>query len=222
MLRAQNGAGPALAELCQAYWYPLYAWVRRSGAAPQDAEDVTQGFFLMLLKRDSLRTAMPEKGRLRSFLLAALKHFITDEWRKESTLKRGGGQTVISIDQMQAEQRLASEPAHSQSPDALYDQSWAYAVLDEVIRKMRAYYAGLGKADLFRELEGSLTGDDPGKSYRDIAVRTGLAEPAVRFAVRKMRQRYQALLRQQIMDTVSSQADAEAEIGHLCDVLAGR
>ena len=224
VLAAQGRSGEcgehALSELCRAYWYPIYAYVRRTGAEPPDAEDVTQGFFLMLLERDSLRTATPERGRLRSFLLTALKHYMTDARRRETTLKRGGGQTLLSIDQMRAEERLANEPVHQQSPDALYDQSWAYAVLETTMRQLREYYTSLGKAALFAEIEGYLSWHEGEHPYREAAAKLGVAEPAVRFAVHKMRQRYQSLLRRQITDTVASYEDAEEEIGYLCEVLA--
>lgn len=225
VLRAQGGAGregdQALAELCQAYWYPVYAYVRRTGASPADAEDVTQGFFLMLLERDSLRTAAPERGRLRSFLLTALKHHMTSTWRREAAQKRGGGALVLSLDQVKAEERLASETAHYESPDTLYDQSWAYTMLAATMERLREYYDGLGKAALFAEMEPYLSGTDGEQPYKEVAARLGMPEGTLRFSVHKLRQRYQSLLRQQIADTVATAEEAEEEIAHLIRVLAG-
>lgn len=221
VLAAQGGQGErALDDLCRAYWYPIYAYLRRTGAGPQDAEDLTQGFFSDFLAERSLEGVVRERGRFRSYLLGALKHHAADEWRKKSALKRGGGVTVVSIDQMLAEERLANEPAHEASPDLLYDQSWAYAVLNGTVARLREYYAGLGKAALFAEIEGCISWDRSDRSYPEIAARLGLKEPALRFAVHQYRKRYQTVLRQQILDTVATPEDAEGEIAYLCEVLA--
>ena len=224
VLAAQCGgasSGRALEDLCRAYWYPVYVYLRRTGSAPHDAEDLTQGFFLEFLARDSLSRATPKRGRMRCFLLTALKHHVTNEWRKETALKRGGGVAIVSIDRMSAEERFANEPRHDDSPDILFDQSWAYAVLDSTMARLREYYEGLGKAALFAEIEGSLSWGEKDGSYAEKATRLGLTEAAVRFAVHQMRKRYQSILRRQITDTVATQEDAEEEIAHLCAVLSG-
>jgi RNA polymerase sigma factor (sigma-70 family) len=221
VLAAQGKQGErALDDLCRAYWYPVYAYLRRIGARPQDAEDLTQGFFAEFLAKRSLDVAAQERGRFRSFLLGSLKNHTVDEWRKTSALKRGGGVAVVSIDQMLAEERLAGEPAHDASPDVLYDQSWAYAVLNRTVERLREYYTGLGKAALFVEIEGCISWDKSERSYAEIAAKLGLKEQTVRFAVHQFRKRYQSVLRQQILDTVATPEDAEGEIAYLCEVLA--
>ncbi|HCN31278.1 MAG TPA: RNA polymerase subunit sigma-24 [Verrucomicrobiales bacterium] len=223
VLAAQCGgasSGRALEDLCRAYWYPIYVYLRRTGSGPHDAEDLTQGFFLEFLARDSLSRVTPERGRMRSFLLTSLKHYVTNEWRKETAQKRGGGATIVSIDQMSAEERFANEPRHDDSPDILFDQSWAYAVLDSTMARLRKYYEGFGKAALFAEIESCLSWGEKDGSYAEKAARLGLTEAAVRFAVHQMRKRYQSILRGQITDTVATQEDAEAEIAHLCAVLS--
>jgi RNA polymerase sigma factor (sigma-70 family) len=214
------GSERALNELCRAYWYPIYAYLRRTGSGPQDAEDLTQGFFAHFLSSGSLETAAKERGRFRSYLLGALKNHTADEWRRKTAQKRGGGATVFSIDQLVAEERFANEPAHDASPDVLYDQSWAYAVLGETMARLREYYAGLGKSPLFAEIEGCISWEKSDRSYADIALRLGLTEQAVRFAVHQFRKRYQSVLRQQIMDTVATPEEAEREIAYLCEVLS--
>ena len=151
-----------------------------------------------------------------------MKHHTTTEWRKSVAQKRGGGKTLVSIDQMGAEKRFASELSHDASPDVLYDQSWAYALLDATMEQLREYYAGLGKETLFTEIKDCLSWNEKDRSYAEIAGRLDLTEAAVRFAVHQLRKRYQAILRAQITDTVETQEDAEQEVAHLCAVLSRR
>jgi RNA polymerase sigma-70 factor (ECF subfamily) len=157
---------------------------------------------------------------LRSFLLAALKNHLASDWRKATALKRGGGLLPVSFDRIRAEQRLAGEPADRRSPDALYDRNWAHTVLEAAIARLREYYAGLGNEALFAEIEGCLSWNEKERPYAEIASRLGLTEAAVRFAVHRLRKRYQSLLRQRIIDTVATHEDAELEVAHLCEVLA--
>ena len=206
-----SAAADALAQLCRVYWYPLYAFIRRRGCGPHDAQDLTQEFFYRLLDKRYLSAVDHRKGRFRTFLLAALEHFLANEWRRSQSQRRGGGQQLISIDDS-AEQRYAHEPATELSPERIYEQRWALAFLEQVLGKLRAEFTEGGKGATFEALKTFLTGDRPAVAYAELATSLGTTEGALKMAVSRMRQRYAELLRQEIANTVSSPDEIEDEL----------
>lgn len=211
-------AAAALDELCRAYWFPLYVYVRRRGYSPQDAEDLTQGYFAALIEKDYLADADRERGKLRSFLLLTLKHYIADEWTKASALKRGSGKPPISIDAA-AEERYALEPIDEQSPDRLYEKRWALTLLDNVLHQLRADYEASGQLVLFETLKKFLSWNSGREAYRDIASHLGMKENAVRVAIFRLRRRYGDLLRAQVADTVTKPDEVPSELDYLLSIL---
>jgi RNA polymerase sigma-70 factor (ECF subfamily) len=214
-----QGAHEALAALCRAYWYPLYAFLRRLGISSHDAEDLTQGFFAQLLARGGLGHVDRTKGRFRTFLLASLKHFLADERDRATALKRGGGAPTIALDAADAEQRYALEPRDDLTPDRLFDRRWALAVIDRALVRLRAEYGAAGKAALFAELQPTLTAGGRAKPYSEIGAALAIEEGAVKVAVHRLRQRYGAALRAEIAETVSSPAEVREELRQLLDAL---
>ncbi len=200
----------ALEQLCTAYWYPLYAYIRRHGHMREDAEDLTQSFFARLLEKNYLLGLRSEKGKFRAFLLAALKHFLANEWDRASRQKRGGAATVLSLDWQDAEARYQIEPIDELSPDKLYDRAWAVALLERVITRLRDENAG--KSRLFEELKPFLTVGKAAIPYAQTAVALGISEGAVRVAVHRLRRRYRELLREEISQTLSDPAKVEEEM----------
>jgi RNA polymerase sigma factor (sigma-70 family) len=219
VLKAAQQAGPeadrALAILCETYWFPLYAFVRRQGHAPHDAEDLTQGFFARLLEKRYLEGIQREGGRFRSFLLTALKRFLANEWDRARTEKRGGKRIIVSVNRETAESRYQVEPAHGLTPDKLYERQWAQALLDRVLTLLREEYAGAGKAEWFALLSGTLSRPRGEAPYRELAVALGTTEGAVKMGVQRMRARYRALLRAEVAETVAGPEEIEGEIRHL-------
>ena len=219
VLSAQDKASPrsseALERLCRAYWYPLYAYARRAGHSPSDAEDLTQGFFARLLEKDYLRSAAPDKGRFRTFLLVAFKRYSADEWDRQHAQKRGGFAPILSIDQELAESRFASEPAHHLQPDVLFDRQWARTLLERILSRLQDEYVGTGRAKLFELLRSCLAGEESAWPYAELAVRLDLTEAAIKMAVHRLRARYREILLAEIAETVSSSEDVEEEIRHL-------
>ena len=209
------GGAEALSELCQTYWYPLYAYVRRQGHPPHDAEDLTQGFFARLLEKNYVADARREKGRFRTFLLTALKHYLANEWDRQHAQKRGGFHTVISIDGDEAESRFSEEPVHDVTPEVLFERQWAVALLDHVVARLQEEYAGTGRGALFDELRGTLTSTESVAPYAVIAARLNVSEVSVKMAVRRLRARYREILREEIARTVDSPEHIEEEITHL-------
>lgn len=209
----------ALEKLCSAYWYPLYAFVRRHGASAEDAEDLTQAFFAHLLRKDFLSGVGPEKGRFRSFLLACLKHFLADERDKARRLKRGGGSPIISLENEQAERRYQAESRSERSAEELYERRWALDVLARVLERMRQELAQAGKAEIYNELQGCLAGERPDQTYAEIGARLGLSQAAVKITVHRLRLRYRELLRAEIAQTVAEPGDIEEELRHLYTVV---
>lgn len=205
----------ALETLCRTYWYPLYAYTRRMGQAPADAEDLTQGFFARLLEKDYLQAAAREKGRFRTFLLTALKRFMANEWDRQHAAKRGGFAAIVPIDQTIAESRFATEPAHNVQPDVLFDRQWAMTLLEQTMTRLKEEYVNSGRAKLFEYLQSSLVREESALPYAEIASRLNLTEPAVKMAVHRVRARYREILRAEIAHTVSSPAEVEEEIRHL-------
>lgn len=216
---AQDKSSPAAAEalekLCRSYWYPLYAFARRSGRSPADAEDLTQGFFARLLEKDYLQSAAQELGRFRTFLLVALKRFMANEWDRQHAQRRGGFVPQISIDQVMAESWLAGEPADEDQPDRLFDRHWAVTLLDRAMSQLRQEYIESGRAKLLEQLQGTLTQAETVLPYKEIAARLNLTEAAVKMAAMRLRARYRDLLRNEIAQTVSGPEEVDQEIKHL-------
>lgn len=213
-------ARTALAELCRTYWYPLYAWVRRKGYAPQDAEDLTQAFFAWVLEKHFIEAADPAKGRFRSFLLTRLNHFLADEWDRLKAQKRGGGQRLIPLEGATAETRYQIEPVDVRSPDKLFEYRWAMTLLENVFERLRQEYEHESKGALFDELKGCLAQARAAVPYAEVAERVGLSEGALRVAVHRLRQRYRDLLRAEIAETVAGPEEVEEELRHLFSVVA--
>jgi RNA polymerase sigma factor (sigma-70 family) len=216
--QATPAAGDALGLLCNAYWYPLYAFVRRNGFSPHDAQDLTQEFFRRLIEKNWLDDVQPDRGRFRSFLLAAMKHFLANEWDRARADKRGGGQIPVSLDLAFAEGQYGREPAETATPEQVYDRRWACALLEKVLSQLRTEFTAIGKSEVFNHLEPALTG---GKlAYAEIAAKLRLTEGAVRVAVHRLRLRYRDLVRAQIAETVESETEVDAELQHLFAALS--
>lgn len=213
-------AQAALENLCQTYWHPLYAYVRRRGYSPEDAQDLTQEFFARLLERNAVTSVTPEKGRFRSFLLASMNHFLADEWDKAHAQKRGGGK-VISLDLQSAETRLGEIPAEKFTPEKAFEHRWAITLLEQVYQRLEEEYHTEGKGKLFGTLRTTLAGASDAAPYAELARELKMSEGAVKVAVHRLRQRYRALLRDTIADTVSSPDEVEDELRYLFRTLAG-
>lgn len=212
-------AAEALAVLCRAYWYPLYAFVRRRGYGVEDAQDLTQGFFAHLLEKNGLATVDRAKGTFRSFLLAAMQHFLTNEWDRRRAQKRGGGMALISIDDAGAERRYQREPAEQITAEQLFDRRWALTLVDLVLARLGEEMASAGKAAQFDALKFCLTGER-GAAYGQIARRLGTTEGALKVAIHRLRDRYRTLLRTEIAETVGSDADVDDELRQLFSALS--
>jgi RNA polymerase sigma-70 factor (ECF subfamily) len=209
----------ALDALCRGYWYPLYAYIRRLGHSPHDAQDLTQSFFAYLLEKRLLTRADPESGRFRSFLLGSLKNFMANEWRKASAQKRGAGQ-IISFDAEDAEERYAVEPADETNPQSLYEQAWAVAVLEQAATSLETEYRAGGKQSLFDELVPFLQGERSDLTYAALGAQIGMSEGAVKVAVHRLRQRYRELLRAAVANTVADPLEVDGELQHLLQILS--
>ena len=222
MLEAQGespAAQKALEVLCRTYWRPVYGFVRRQGIRPEEAEDLTQGFFALLLERRDLDAVRKEKGRLRSYLLTALKHFLTSEQRRAMALKRGKGQQLVPLEGLSAIERGEMEPANPVSPDRLYERRWALTLMEQVLRRLKDEYSTAGNAELFDSLK-QLLPDEPGAQSRaEIASQLGMTDNALRQVFYRFRHRYQLLLREEISHTVAIASDVEDELRHLIAVL---
>lgn len=212
-------ARDSLQQLCQTYWYPLYAYARRRGQSPEDAEDSTQGFFARLLELNSLADVRREKGKFRSFLLASLNHYLSDERDRARAQKRGRGR-VVPLDVNSAETRLNHEPADALTPEKYFERKWAMTLLDTVVQQLQREYESAGKGNLFMGLRFSIVGEKSGQAYAQLAAELKLGEPALRVAVHRLRQRYQRLLREEIARTVASEPEVDEEIRHLFGALA--
>lgn len=209
----------ALEPLCRTYWYPLYAYVRRRGYEPEEARDFTQSFFARLLEKDLLARASPERGRFRSFLLTAMQHFLADERDRASALKRGGGQSILSWEELTPEARYAAEPAENCSPDKLFERRWALTILDQAWNRLGEEYRAEGKGELFERLRQFISAEGSGLAYAEAATVLGMVENTVKSHVHRMRRRYRGLLRAEIAQTVADPADVADEIRHLLAVL---
>ena len=201
--------------LCQTYWYPLYAFVRRQGYDAEEAKDLTQEFFLRFLRGNYLKKVKPSLGRFRSYLLAAIKHFLANEWDRASAKKRGGGQVPLSLDFQDAEGRYRSEPSHQLTPEKIFQKRWALTLLESVLKRLREEYAQSGKERLFDYLKQYLIAENGRVSYREVAQRLDMSEAAVKVAVHRLRKRYRRLLRLEIAQTVADPSEIEDEIKEL-------
>ena len=212
-------AQEALEKLCRMYWRPTFAFLRRQGISPDEAEDITQGFFAELLERRSLSAVRKEKGRLRSFLLGGLKYFLANEARRAMAIKRGKGQQLIPLDDLRVDDRIEIEPADPMTAEMIYERRWALTVLEHVLSRLKDEYLAADNAALFDSLK-QLLPDEPGSpSQAEIAARLGMSENAVRQAFYRFRQRYQSLLREEIAHTVATPGDIEDELRHLIAVI---
>lgn len=207
----------ALEELCGLYWFPLFAFVRRRSGSADAALDLTQGFFAELLERNPLDRVDPSAGRFRSFLLASVKNYLSHERERSSAQKRGGGKAPIPLDADAAEERFAIDPGHERTPEKLFEYHWAMTVLERVADRLAAEFAEAGKQREHRALAPFLTGG--GRGYREIAEELATTEGAIKMAVRRMRQRYGVLLREQVAQSVADPAEVDAELRHLLAVV---
>ena len=205
----------ALEELCEAYWYPAYAFVRRSGRNADDAKDLTQGFFMDFLERETFSKAKPECGRMRSFFLVALKRYLAKEYARQTTKKRGGGTTSLSIDEEQAEGRYQSDLANDLSPDLLFERHWAEALFQRAYSKMEAYFEKSDRAKVFAVLREFLAGESPDQNYAEAAKTLQLTEGAVRVNVFRMRKRFRKFVEDEIRQTLASPDEFEDELANL-------
>ncbi|SPE55000.1 RNA polymerase, sigma-24 subunit, ECF subfamily [Verrucomicrobia bacterium] len=210
-------AREALEALCHAYWYPLYAFIRRTrGYRHHDAEDLTQGFFLFLLEKERLRKAAREKGKFRNFLLKMLVDFLANEWDKAQTVKRGGKCVIVSIDEATAEGFYANEPAEPMTPESIYHRNWARALLDRVLTRLESEYKETGKTTLFVALAPQMAKkDDRSGFYCRAADKLGMSADAVKVAMHRLRNKYRELLLREVAQTVSSAEELEEELRYL-------
>ncbi|MCE9613830.1 MAG: sigma-70 family RNA polymerase sigma factor [Lentisphaerae bacterium] len=218
--RSAAGRSNALETLYRAYWYPLYAYARRCGQAPHDAQDLTQGFFCRLIEKEWLDGADRDKGRLRTFLVVAMRNFMRNEWRRASAGRRGGGQINLSIDGDLAESRYAAEPPARLTADDEFDRQWALAVLELTLRRLQEESAAAGKAGDFEALKECLMAARGGIDYAGVAARLGMQEGAARVAVHRLRKRFRAIYREEIAQTLNDGADVDDELRHLAAALA--
>ena len=209
----------ALETICQAYWYPLYAYVRRCGQSPHDAQDLTQEFFCRLLEKRWLDSADREKGRLRSFLIVALKRFMSNEWDRAAAQRRGGGQRHAQIDTAFAESRFAAD-RHSLAPDETFDRQWALTLISLTTRRLRAEFTAAGKPDDYDALKSCLLADRGAIDYATVAQQLGVNEGAARVAVHRLRKRFREIYREEISQTLAEGTDLDAELRHLAAALA--
>jgi RNA polymerase sigma factor (sigma-70 family) len=205
----------ALENLCQAYWYPIYAYVRRRGHPVEDSQDLTQEFFARLLDHKYLRLADRNRGRFRTFLLTSLKHFLINDWCKAKREKRGGGRQIISLDAEETETRFRAEPADDRSPDKAFERRWAMVLLDRVLDQLQAEFAAARRRQLFEELKPYLTGEENESSYIEIGQRLGMTEANLKVTVHRLRRRYRELLRAEIARTVEDPAGIDEEMRNL-------
>ena len=213
-------AAAALEALCRTYWYPLYAYVRRHGHEPWDAQDLTQEFFAQLLERNFLKAVQQERGKFRWFLLCTMQRFLAREWNRAHAAKRGGGCNFISLDET-AEGRYRLEIADDATPEKLFDRSWAITLLEQARQTLQREYEESGRGAIFAQLKVFLSGDRAPLSHAEAGSALGMNEGAVKVAVHRLRQRYRECLRDQIAQTVLTPADVDEEIRHLFAVFSG-
>jgi RNA polymerase sigma-70 factor (ECF subfamily) len=219
---ADAQASEALEQLCRTYWYPLYAYVRRRGYSPEDAQDLTQEFFALFLRKGYFRLADRARGRFRTFLLHALEHFLISEWKRAQCAKRGGGTTAFSLDAALAEQRYASEPAVTLTPERAYEKQWAATLLEQVLSSLKQEYADAGHRRVFAELADLLWGKDGSVSFAEIGARLDMTEGAARGAMHRLRTRYRERLRREVAQTVAEPGQVDEELHYLISVVSQR
>ena len=222
VLEAQGespAAREALEKLCRTYWRPIYGFVRRQGVGPEEAKDLTQGFFALLLERRDLNTVRQEKGRLRSYLLTSLKHFLTNERNRAMAIKRGEGQRLIPLEHLRERERIGFDPSETLAADQIYERRWALSVLDQALARLGDEHRAAGTSPLFDQLQKSLTNEPDRPSPADTAHEFGMTESAVRQASYRLRQRYRQVLREEIAHTVMLPGDVDDELRHLVAVL---
>ncbi len=219
--REDSGSQQALAELCQAYWYPVYAYVRRRVSDVQEAQDLTQEFFARLLEKHSIESADPSRGRFRAFLLTACKRFLVNQWHKARAAKRGGGQIPLSLDFDSGESKYVVEAVDTLTADRLYERQWALALLARVMERFREEFANKQKEPHFEQLKQFISGSMGTEAYRAAADVLGISEGAVKVAAHRLRTRYRDLLRSEIGQTVEEPKDVDDEIRSLFKVLGG-
>jgi RNA polymerase sigma-70 factor (ECF subfamily) len=207
-----SDAKSALSELCQRYWYPLYAFLRRSGSDREQAEDLTQGFFLDLIEHQRIAVADPERGRFRTFLLASLKNFRSNRQRADQAIKRGGQAALVSIDFAAGEHRYRNEPYHELTPERLYERKWALQLLQQTLTALESEADQRGKSELFSQVRPLLAGGQLESSYTEIAERVGMTVGAVKVAVHRWREQFGREIRAEIRRTVASDEDVDSEI----------
>jgi len=215
----REDAQDALSQLCEVYWYPLYAYVRRRGYSAPDAQDLTQAFFARLLEKQSLRVADPERGKFRSFLLASVDHFLANERDRARAQKRGGGRTLLSLDLAAGESRVSLEPAHELTPERLYERQWALTLLELVVRRVEAEYREAGKGRQFELLKDALGGARERLPYVEVAAELEMSVENARQAAHRMRKRYRALLREEVARTVVDSSGVDEELANLFEAL---
>jgi RNA polymerase sigma-70 factor (ECF subfamily) len=216
--RPDRGSREALEQLCSAYWFPVFSFVRRHGRSREDALDLTQGYFAGLLEKGLLQAADRERGRFRSFLLATVKQFLSDERKKQSALKRGGAVAFVNLEAAAVEERR-HVAADQDSPETEFQRQWAQTVFNRALRRLENELNDAGKRDQFRLLQGHLSGDEAARSYAEIAASLSTSEGAVKMAVQRIRQRFGRLLRDEIAQTIDKDTDLDAEVRHLLSVI---
>lgn len=216
---SSSGAGPALSRLCEEYWPPVYAFIRRTGESPEDARDLTQAFFARLLEKSVLSVATPERGRFRSFLLTSVRHFLANDRDARRTLKRGGGVQFVPLDLNEGERHAHVDPADPVTPEHVYERRWTLTVLDEALKRVAARYRETERGRLFDALAPTITAQDT-PSYGDLAQQLDMSEGALRVAVHRLRREFGSALRETVLETVENTADVEDELRYLLQVLA--
>jgi RNA polymerase sigma-70 factor (ECF subfamily) len=213
------GADEALEKLCRTYWWPLYGFVRRNGFGPEEAQDMTQGFFALLLERHDFDVVRREKGRLRSYLLVSLKNFLAKARRRDLAVKRGEGRALVPLDELLERERANLEPADTLSADRIYERRWALTLLEQVLTRLESEYRAAGNEKLFDCLREFLSDEPSRRSQAEVATELGMTENAVKQAFHRLRQRYRQLLRDEIAQTVAVPGDVEDELRHFISVL---
>jgi DNA-directed RNA polymerase specialized sigma24 family protein len=214
-----SAARSALAKLCETYWYPLYAYVRRRGATPEDARDLTQGFFAFLIERRDFDSLRKERGRFRSFLLASLQHYMANDFARRTTLKRGGGMPPLALEFDDAEGRYRFEPADRETPQTLFERRWALTVIERALAEVRKEWEAASKVTEFEALKSCLLGDGPAGGYAAVARDISSSEGAIRVAVHRLRRKFQKRLREEISETVADPSEVDDEIRYLLRAL---